>query len=56
MTWLLEVLERLTTKAEAVPLTEMGAGDTEQVADIGAPPQVRATVPLKPFLGVTCKL
>ena len=42
MTWLVEVFERLTTKAEAVPLTEMDAGDTEQLTDVEAAPQARA--------------
>jgi len=57
MTWALEVFERLTTKADPVaPFTATDAGDTEQVADIGAPAQVSATVPLNPLLGVTCRL
>jgi len=57
MTCTFEVFARLTTKAEAVaPLTATDAGDTEQVADIGAPAQVRATVPLNPLLGVICRL
>ena|SRR5215472_14424557 len=53
----LEVFDTLTTKAELlVPLTATVAGDTEQVADIGAPAQVRATVPLNPLFGATCRL
>src|SRR5215469_16372035 len=53
----LEVLDTLTTKpAPLVPLTVRLAGDTEQVADLGAPAQVRATVPLKPLLGAICRL
>ena len=57
ITQALEVFERLTTKVEPVaPFTVTDAGDTEQLADVGAPPQARATVPLKPLLGVTCKL
>ena len=52
-----EVFDTLTTKAEPlVPLTATVAGDTEQVADLGAPAQVRATVPLNSLLGVTCRL
>jgi hypothetical protein len=37
------------------PLRVTDAGDTEQAEDIGAPVQVRATVPLNPLFGVTCK-
>ena len=50
----LEVFDTLTTKAEPlVPLSATVAGETEQVADMGAPAQARATVPLNPSLGVT---
>ena len=53
----LEVFDTLTRKAEPlVPLSASVAGDTEQVADIGAPVQVRATEPLNPLFGVTCRL
>jgi hypothetical protein len=52
----LEVFDTVTMNAEPVdPLTVTDAGDTEHVEDIGAPVQVRATVPLNPLFGVTCK-
>ena len=50
------MFDTVTMNAEPVdPLTVTDAGDTEQVEDIGAPMQVRATVPLNPLFGVTCK-
>jgi len=52
----LEVFDTVTMNADPVdPLTVTAAGDTEHVEDIGAPVQARATVPLNPLFGVTCK-
>jgi hypothetical protein len=47
----------VTVKAELdVPLTVTELGATAQVASAGAPLQLKATVPLKPLAGETCKL
>ena len=52
----LEVFDTVTINAEPVdPLTVTDAGDTEHVEEAGAPVQARATVPLNPLFGVTCK-
>jgi hypothetical protein len=51
------VVEMLTTNDEAVlPFTGTDTGATVQVAEDGAPLQLNVTVPLKPPIGITCKL
>lgn len=53
----LEVFDSVTTKVMALePLTVTEAGETEHIADVGAPVQLRDMVPANPLLGVTCRL
>ena len=47
------VVVTVTVNGEPEPLGVTEAGDTVQVARLGAPEQVSATVPVKPLLGAT---
>ncbi len=48
-----DVVDTLTVNAPAAPLSVIEDGETVQVASDGAPLQLSATAPLKPFIGVT---
>jgi hypothetical protein len=51
-----DLVDTVTVNAPAAPLSVIEDGETVQVASDGAPLQLSATAPLKPFIGVTWRL